>query len=205
MDAWTSALNWPVAAIVIAIVAMVLFRSQLGALISRTKSVGKGGIETFDQRAPQLTNERKGLEEFMRSFDNPLLVEGEQRIVADLQARGIQGPEDREKALVRALAAANATLHFERAHAAIWASQLTLLKALNAGPGLSHAEVRPIYEAAKAAYPQLYQNYTFENWLGFLERFELAQIQNNRIVVTMVGREFLKFLIATARYEPTHG
>jgi hypothetical protein len=144
--------------------------------------------------------------EFLRSFDNPMLLEGEQRILADLRQRRIEAPADREKALIRSLAATSTLLHFERIHKTIWAGQLTCLRALNTRiDGLAPEEIRPLYETAKAEYPGLYENYPFEAWMGFLERHGLLRHQNARAFITVEGREFLKFLVADGRYGPTHG
>ena len=60
MDAIISALAWPGVVLIIAIVVIFLFRSEIANLISRTKSLGKGGFETFENQQTQLRDEKKG-------------------------------------------------------------------------------------------------------------------------------------------------
>lgn len=206
MEKLIAALAWPLVVLVIVLVAIFMFRGQIAALIGRTRKLGKGGLETFDAQPPQPTEEKKGVDEFLRSFDNPLLVDAEALILKDLRDRRIETPADREKALVRALAASNIIQHFERVHGAIWASQLGCLRYLNPrDQGADIAELSPLYEAAKAAYPSWYENQPFERWLGFLRVFNLILERDSRVFITIAGREFLKYLIAAGKPGPYHG
>jgi hypothetical protein len=160
MEEIVGVLAWPLVVLIIALVALLLFRPSIGALIARTKKVGRGGIETFENQPAQPTEEKRGVEEFFHSFDNPLLVEAEQLILKDLEERRIDGTSDREKALVRALASTNIVLHFERVHGSLWASQLACLRYLNTrDQGAEVTEITPFYDLAKADYPTWYENY----------------------------------------------
>lgn len=206
MEQFAAVLAWPVVVLIIVLVALILFRAQLGVLISRTKKIGKGGIETFEGQPPQPMEEKKGVEEFFRSFDSPLLVEAEQMILNDLKERKIEVPADREKTLVRALASTNIVLHFERVHGVLWASQLACLRYLNPrDQGAKIAEIVPFYEFAKTEYPSWYENYPFDRWLGFLRSFNLVLERDSTVFITVAGREFLKYLVASGKAGPYHG
>lgn len=206
MEAIIAVLAWPAVVLVIALVAIFAFRGQIASLIARTRKLGKGGIETFDVQPAQPTEEKKGVDEFIRSFDNPLLIDAEAAILKDLKDRRIEAPPDREKALIRALAASNIIQHFERVHGAIWASQLACLRYLNPrDQGADIAELSPFYEAGKAAYPSWYENQPFDRWLGFLRVFNLIVEKDARIYITVAGREFLKYLIAVGKSGPYRG
>jgi hypothetical protein len=206
MDQLIRIVAWPSVVIIIAIVVVFVFRAPIAALIGRTKKVGKGGLETFDGQPAQPTEEKKGVDEFFRTFDNPLIVEAEALIVKDLKERRIDTPADREKTLVRALAGSNIIQHFERVYGAIWGSQLTCLRYLNPrDDGVDVAELVPFYESAKANYPSWYENQPFERWLGFLSLFNLVLQRDSRVFITVAGREFLKYLVATGKSGPYHG
>lgn len=206
MEQLVATVVWPVVVLVIALVAIFAFRTQLAALISRTKKFGKGGLETFDAQPPQPTEEKKGVDEFFRSFDNPMVLDAEALILKDLKNRKIEAPADREKTLLRALAVSNIVQHFERVHGIIWASQLTCLRYLNPrDDGVDIAELRPLYESAKADYPSWYENQPFERWLNFLQVFNLILDRDSRVFITVVGREFLKYLVAVGKIGPYHG
>jgi hypothetical protein len=118
----------------------------------------------------------------------------------------LEVPQDREKALVRSLASTGLVLHFEQVYGVIWASQVATLYHLNprAG-GADISELIPAYEAAKANYPSMYEKYPFDQWLGFLKAMNLVVEQNSRLFITEDGREFLKYLIATAKTGPFQG
>jgi hypothetical protein len=206
MDTILATLAWPAVVLIFGLVSIFAFRTQIAGLISRTKKLGKGGIETFDSQPVQPTEEKEGVEEFLRTFDNPLLIEAEQLILKDLKDRKIDTPADREKALIRALAANNLVLHFERVHGLIWASQLAAVRYLNSrDDGIPVQDLMPLYESGKADFPAWYENYPFDKWLGFLVAFNLLTKQDSRIFITVAGREFLKYLIATGKAGPYYG
>jgi hypothetical protein len=188
------------------LVALFIFRPQVAALIGRTKKFGKDGLETYENQPAQPSEQKKGVDEFIRSFDNPLLLEAEALILKDLENRKIHAAADREKALVRALAAANIIQHFERVYGLLWGSQLSTLRFLNPrDTGAERSELVSIYEAAKAEYPGWYQDYPFDRWLGFLRQTNLITERDSRVFITVAGREFLKYLVAAAKSGPYHG
>lgn len=206
MEAILGILAWPGAFLVLAVIALFIFRTQIAALIGRTKKVGKDGLETYDNQPAPPTEQKKGIDEFLKSFDSPLLVEAEQIILKDLRERTIEAAADREKALVRALAAANIIQHFERVYGVLWASQHVCLRYLNPRDnGADRAELLPIYEAAKKEYPSWYQEYSFDRWLGFLRQMNLVLERDSKFFITMAGREFLKYLVASAKSGPFYG
>lgn len=205
MDNLVGLIVWPTVVLILGIIFLIIFRAQLGALIARTKKVSTGGLEAYDQPAPP-SEEKKAIEEFFKSYDNPLLLEAEQYILQDLKIRRIEGPVDREKALVRALAASHITQHFEQVYSTLWASQAAVLRYLNPrDAGAEQAELIPLYEAAKASYPHWYQDYSFDRWLGFLKHVKLVTENGPRWFITVAGREFLKYIVATAKPGPYHG
>jgi hypothetical protein len=63
----------------------------------------------------------------------------------------------------------------------------------------------PFYEVAKVEYPNFYENYPFDRWLGFLRAFNLVLERDATVLITVAGREFLKYLIATGKAGPYHG
>lgn len=206
MEQLIAILAWPGAVLIIALVALFTFRPQIAALIGRTKKVGKGGIETFEAQPAQPTDEKKGVEAFLKSFDNPLLLDAEALILKDLKERKIETPPDREKALLRSLASTNILFHFEHVYGVIWASQLACLRYLNPrDAGADMGKLVPFYETAKADYPSWYENIPFERWFGFLRAFNLVFERDSRVFITVGGREFLKYLVAAGKPSPLHG
>ena len=134
---------------------------------------------------------KKGIEKFLQTYDNPLLLEAEQLVLSDLSEKNIVSPADREKALVISLASANITLHFERIYSLIWASQVDFLHFLNSrNQGAEVADIEPFYESGKRDKPVWFENYPLERWVGFLETSNLMLKRDSRYFITVGGREF---------------
>lgn len=192
---------WPAAVVILGLAGMLIFRRPLLGFFSRTTSlaVWKGKVEV--SAAPQVTAQSEGNEELMKAFDNALLVVDEQAINADLEKRGLAGRITAIPVLVRHLAAARIALHFERAYSIVWGSQLAILQHVNTlgETGASMESLKPFYLQAAATYPQIYQKYAFEAYMGFLASQMLVEIKKDHAFITLVGREFLRWLIGEGR------
>lgn len=194
-------LAWPAAAVILGLAGMLIFRRPLLGFLSRTTSlsVWKGRIEA--SASPQTTAQSQGAEDLMKVFDNALLVVDEEAINADLKKRGLEGQLGAIPVLVRYLAATRIALHFERAYSFIWGSQLAILQHLNTlvDVGASMESLKPFYEQAAATYPQMYKTYRFETYMSFLRSQMLVEIKKDHAFITLIGREFLKWLIDEGR------
>ena len=201
------AFAWPAAVVVLGFAFFLIFRKPIASILDRTKKVGKIGLETFETpQLPAPAEKPDPLAEFMGTYDNQLLREQEEAILHDLKGRGFADPAVAQKALVRSLAGTQILLHFERLSASIWASQINLLTYLNSRPaGASLTEVRPFYENAKQQNAPIYHSYPFEPWLAFLESFHLIERNQEMILLSKVGREFLKWRIEVGRAGPFFG
>ena len=203
-----SSLAWPAALVVVSIVFMLIFRSEVASLLGRTKKIDKEGIKTFEKTQTQKSEEEEeALDEFMESYDNPLLTEQESRIEEELSQVGLEEPEDARSALVRELAATQISLFFERVQSNIFRSQLNMLTYLNSLPESSSTteDIRQFFDQAKEEHPDFYSNYSFEQWLEFMKSRELVQVEEDSIVITVKGHEFLKWRIETGQTGPSFG
>jgi hypothetical protein len=201
------AFAWPIAFVLVALVFMGMFKSPISALLNRTKKVGKSGLETHDHAqllAP--AEDRSALADYMGQWDNPLLKEQEAEILKDLEDRGLGDPEAARTVLVRTLAGTQLRLLFENIQTSIFASQIALLIHLNGLPeGLEISGARVFFEGAASDFPTLYEGRTFEDWAGFLGSFNLVTTEHQRVGISRVGREFLKWRLEDGRLGPTYG
>jgi hypothetical protein len=196
---------WPLAIVVIAIVFMVLFRGSIEALLHRTKKLGTSGLETHDQ-LPAAKDDVSPLDEFMGSFDNPLLKEQEAVILKELADRRLTDPEAIQRVLVRSLAGTQILAVFEKIQATIFASQIDLLTHLNgAHDGIGIEQSRVFFEKAAEAYPLLYQGRSFEEWSTYLSSYGLVNRERDHVVITRIGREYLKWRLDQGRVGPSFG
>ncbi len=191
-------ITWPMVGLILGLVAMLVFRRPLTRLLDRTRRIGKTGLEAGEQ--PKELSQPVGAsasEELRRLFDNALLVQREDMIRGDLAKVTFRDSTDRETFLVRVLAAASIVQRFEQIYRGIWGSQLGALHFLNSAnlTGVDPGQVRPWYDQAVARHPELYESYTFEQWLGFLGSQTLIVTTASGIAISLEGREFLKYLL----------
>jgi hypothetical protein len=195
----TEILNWPLVGLILGLVIIFVFRPSINNLFGRIRSVTRHGFEAGPpgQQAAGEDKNRSAAAELLKVFDNALLLKNEESILQDLHERKITGQEEREKILTRFLAASYLELFFERAYTAIFGSQLGTLQVLNASEptGLSTDAMRAFYDMAASTEPEIYQSYSFEQWLSFLRTWNLVLVEPERVRISLEGREFLRFLM----------
>lgn len=176
------------------------------------EGLGSLPVKTTEETAsPNITcssdvSTKSGADVFLESFDNPLIKESEARIVSDLKIRNIITPEDKEKVLVRALAATQLVLLAERIYAGIWGSQVAALRYLRGCyDGADISSLQSFYDLAKSNFPDWYKEQTFEKWIGFLTSFSLICVNDSLVKISVVGLEFLKYLDNARKPERTSG
>ena len=198
-----SLLNWPLAVVLLGVVAILVFRPQLARLIDRMQQIKAPGVaiqaaaaQTGSGSAAQ-ESAPKAAEELRKMFDNQIVVEREELILTDLNKRQVHGP-DREKFLLRFASAISFAWQFENIYNLIFGSQLALLHQLNtmAPLGVPIADARRAFDAACRSYPDFYKTYSFDQWMAFLQGQALIlRSGNDRVSITVAGREFLKYLV----------
>ncbi len=182
--------------VILGVVFLCMFRREIGSKIKDMRSIGKQGVVMGPSQADASVERdpRAEAEALMRAVDNPLLVEEEQAIRTDLGNRNLLGVEA-VPVLIRYLAATRIALVFEFTYGLIFGSQLNLLHYLNTQPeGQPVDAVRPFYVSASTQYPETYNTFPFETWLGFLRDNVLVREDGARLRITTRGREFLAYL-----------
>lgn len=192
--------SWPLVALIIGIVALGLFRKALAQFLGRASQVGVAGVKITAKAQEQKTLEAPSqiskADELAAAFQSALITEVETNLRKQVDEFSSDSSE-REKMLVKVLAAHQIALDFEKIYRAIFGSQLTMLQSLTASSSVFEdpETYRPYYEQAKSKLPDFYGSYTFENWLSFLQSQVLITQQNQKIAITVRGKEFLKYLI----------
>lgn len=214
-----SFLTWPLVGLVLGVLALVLFRQPLSRFLDRAQKIGTTGIEASPLRqeagevkpsiadklletyanVPQKPGEVKSspANEFLKVFDNALLVKREDQIREELKKRNIQGA-DRERVLLRFLAALVLVGEFDRVYVLIWGSQIGALQEVNAA-GANGINIERLqaawYEDAAKREPETYRQYSFDQWLGFLVESSLITRDAQKVTIRPEGREFLRYVI----------
>ena len=189
---------WPITVIVIAVVAMLIFRNPLERFLDRARKIGTTGIDTTTSEQDTAKSEvgPSAADEFARLFDNQLLVQREQWIRTELVRIVGEDHTQKEKILLRIIAAQAIVQQFETTYRTIWGSQLNALEITNATPDGVHLQVfETLFNQAAARDKSLYANYSFEQWLLYMESQLLVTRKDDKVYITLDGREFLKYLI----------
>jgi hypothetical protein len=190
--------SWPLAGLVIVLVAMFIFRSPIQRLIDRIRKLSKTGIDAGGTPQDQIAHTGPdNARDVMRTFDNALLVQRENEIRKTIEEKFPPAGPEREKAFIRVYAAVIIGDAFERANAAIWGSQIVLLQMANSAPpeGVALDAVRPIFDFAVERDPERFKNDRFERWLSFLVSLSFVEQRGEHVFITLEGREFLKYLV----------
>jgi hypothetical protein len=202
---------WPAAFAVVVIALALIFRTPLTSLINRIR-----GFKIGEHSADIAAEGQKAAVEKQKDSTTPIPAP-ELASVTVPAAIAMPGPHPiyshLEKPMLASITAANVPQHIERAwlvreimtarlqraHEAayrlIFGSQINLLLAANTASQSDEAQARQIYEQAKAAYPDLYQDFPFDKWLAWPVNAALLTIENGRLKATPLAQEFLKYLV----------
>jgi hypothetical protein len=191
--------SWPLAVVLLGFTALLLFRKPLLQLLNRADEFGVAGLKVSARSQVQPHDNQSTIsqvEQLATAMQSPMLTEQENFILNNLDSLTTDHKE-REKMLIKLLAASQISVAFERTYIYIFGSQIAMLQALNSIPGgfESMSALRPFYEQAKAKHPDFYGSYSFENWLSFLQTQLLILEQDEKIGITVRGKEFLKYMI----------
>jgi hypothetical protein len=89
------------------------------------------------------------------------------------------------------------TLAFDPDHALVWETQVPMLQLVSESGrhGISVTHLREAYLESACHYPEIYDGFTFEQWLEFLEDARLVTRTGKHVLVTSKGRDFLHYRI----------
>lgn len=185
------AIAWPV----VAAIAMMRFSPELRNLLHRLR---KGGGAEFDPpgqqgevRAPALPAQVP--------FERTPALKGWEDLIRQLPAlKGVDNPEQREEILVNTMARMMLMYTFDLTDSLIYGSQVQLLLHLNVRTGGDSADhLKQLYfDPARKQFPDIYEAYDFEPYLGFLQTRGMVEIVDGVAHITDTGREYLSWRVA---------
>ena len=151
-------------------------------------------MATGAQNTSKSEGEPSVANELDRQHDDPLLVKRVDSIRTELGLG--EDPPQREKKLLGVIAAHSIALQFEKTYQAIFGSQVNALVIINAAAaGVQFGDIEHLYSQAAAQHKEFYANYSFEQWLEYMERESLSIRKNDKILITLEGKAFLKYII----------
>jgi len=190
-------LAWPVVGLVLGIIALLMFRKPFIRFIDRAEKVSKDGIQARSAMQQQKEIPPSKVEEFLKVYENQLLLEMEQTAKDGLDALHPRDADEREKFLLRNFAAVLISQAFHRTYYGIYGSQIIALQYLNDNRMVPQKteNILPYYDDAVHRFPAFYSNYSFEGWLTYMVSSGLVQKNGNDIAITLRGKEFLKYMV----------
>jgi hypothetical protein len=195
---FVKATAWP---IVVLIVALSFKPGLLGALPSlfrRRLEVEALGLFTakIDAEQQQAVTENPATEKLPEAA---ALAPSPRPAVNIIEARlreSVKGIETgkKEPTLVRALAETRLVAGHEYTYNRTFGSQIAWLKRLNEVGRATVDNAREFFKPYAEKFPQVYSNYGFDGWLGFLKASELIAQNGDVLVISAFGQDFLIYL-----------
>ncbi len=180
--------------VVIAIIFMIFFRTPITQMIGRIRKMGKGGVELDTEQSMTEIKQSptKTADDLIKGIDSKLVRELENEFKQQLDG---MSDSEKIKALSRLFAASLWGYMAMHTYRLIFGSQIAALEFLNAQNRIPRDALRPFYSAAVIQYPDFYQNYSYDQWLGFLKSQVLVGNEAGLIGITIRGQEFLQHLV----------
>lgn len=209
--------SWPLALVVCVVIFLTMFRRPISGLIDRCRRLGFGdkSIDLSDS-IPQTAAQQQQKQVEAPPTDiisatvpaahalpptNELYIGIENEIREALATAKV--PPEIEKAwILRGIAVARTERTHEIVYRTILGSQISLLLQANTVTPPNLDKAREIYEAAKSAFPAIYTSFSFESWISYplhigLLRCETDEKNSQALIITLVGRDFLHYLVNT--------
>jgi|GEM_PF-2696139 len=192
-------LKWPVAVIIIIVIFISFFRSQLHAFFSRAKRVKFGEFQMDSEPNHQQAIkkiEKSTLENVTQIFRPETNNFFRTIIQSDTNFEHLNTDTERFEALLKYAIIISALRRFELVYDSIYGSQLRLLQDLNASGVKDIGIFEHYYNQAKANAPADFENIQLADYSQFLYSWELiTNNQNNGVMITTLGTDFLKYLV----------
>ena len=191
------AILWPAVVLILGIVALFIFKQPITRLLDRTERISRKGLSTTRPQEISAPSPKSQLAEFMSQTEHVMVREAEKNIRANVDRMNIKKPVDRERAIVRGFASLVVVHTFEKAYSTLYGSQLSALEYLNDNRNKQQtkSDIRAFYDWAVSNFPDVYKEYSFEQWLAYLQNLVLVQINGEDVSITVGGKEFLKYLL----------
>jgi hypothetical protein len=204
-------ITWPLAFVLIALLLAVIFRTPVAALIGRIIRLKFGGhaIDLSRDGPTVAVEQQRDVPSAPRQPEtvpashampppSPVYASIEEEVRRAVAAAA--GPADLKEAwLIRAIAVHRVNHGHEMVYRIILGSQISLLLLANTNAPPDMQKARELYDAAKAAFPQLYEGFPFEMWVRYPINVGLAWLDSAataaRIKITPIGQDFLHYLV----------
>lgn len=181
---------WPLGILTTALI----FKSDVKKLFPRIRKFSAAGVE-LDPLEPleQQQLPAPPPPSDMTSLEPPTIAvkDIENRIRTDLANRP---PEIRDQLLIRRLAIVTSVAWFENIYGLIFGTQIQALERLFEVNSTSLAEANEYYNSVLEPLMETPSPISFEDWSAFLFARELVKMEDEKVTITEMGKEFVRWL-----------
>ncbi len=177
-----------------------IIKFAVGGISAETNSPQKQGEPSEKSPANTLTQKRTGerLEKALSSFSLETQQETEAIVKQSINYESLESPEKKERMLLKYAQVAFLVMTFNGIYNNIYGSQIKIIQKLNSSSLVKKDELILYYDNAKVNFPKVYENYPYSEYLKFLINSNLIQEDGDNVIITKLGRDFLKFIVDAA-------
>ncbi len=194
---------WPAAAVCIA----YFFKTELRDFLSRTIEIGPQGAKAIPprQQNPSPLDELTDGQS-QKSLPSPssdeVLVQVEKNILDSLRREGVANktPAEQQAMFVREYSTLAIRAHYQSINFTIFGSQFAALLHLRDRQPKSRKALNPFFKNHEdRAKERSLEPKTFDDWVGFLLRAQLVEMQSDgRYVATAMGKQYIDSIAPAA-------
>lgn len=202
---WVTVLAWISAAVILGILMIWQERRArskgLSQLNQSTQSaLPKSSFPALSALVPGFPKPQFDAHTFFKTaYYSPLTAEMEKNI---LTIAVENEPNNPSAFLARFVGVGGVAVMHDETWITIFKSQILMLQDMNQKNGLLPlTEAKTYYDQAVLAYPNMYAQYSFDQWIGYFKGQQLViQHPTNMLEITWRGKDFLKYLTHWGRY-----
>lgn len=192
-------LKWPILVLII----VLLIRKPIVDLINRITKIGHGdtSVEVEQQKAVEKLEKRKvsNVDKVLGLFREETVEYFKSAVFQETNIEALKSDKEKADHLLNYSIAIYIIKHYEMVYNAIYGSQLMLLQQLNTFAVENSDSLKRYYEYAVEKNPKFYESYSYDEYLGFLYSFSLIIEESDKISITILGVDFLKYLTETSK------
>lgn len=205
-------LVWPSIALILGLAFLGLFRPQIAGFIDRTKTFKVPGIHAEGETLPQVQRQGAEIEgrligghEQLGTPPNDEFLQAIDRHNHDLIVKSVPNAGHHLQWAIRLASYLSVQRDHEITYRLIFGSQLRALRQISqSGASLGLDSLREFYNEAATAEPEIYQDFDFASWWGFLAERNLVTQKGMSLEITPAGRSFLAYLAVTGIRDKAH-
>ena len=192
-------MKWPLLVLVI----VLIVKKPIVDLISRITKIGLPGT-TFEAQQQQSSEkeEQKQVSNVDRAlgiFRDETLEKFKKAVLEETQLDKIPLDKDKVSQLLNYSIVIYIIKHYDSIYSSIYGSQLAILQQLNTNSSETENSIRRYYDNVAKNFPKVYDDYAYDEYLGFLYSHSLIVKNGDKIAITNNGIDFLKYLIETGK------